>query len=167
LTDARNLLTLRVLPGAINGLINGALAWMVHGNATSIGLWTEGAYAIDLMVTGFLLPSISWLIVRPVMRKQASAGYGPDIAALPTLWLRHCMPTSLWGGALAIGAVGTLLGTVMVLVMQALGGPSFSGTTYVAFKSGYSALLAVILQPTLVFAAQQSLVKPAARTSFP
>jgi hypothetical protein len=165
LIDTRRLFALRVLPGAINGSINGVLAWMVHGSATSIGLWTEGAYAKDLVVTGFLLPSISWLIVRPVLRRQAGAGDSLDIAALPSPWLRNRMPTSLWGGAMAIGAVGTLLGAMAVLVMQALGGPSFSGTAYIAFKSAYSALLAGMLQPTLVFAALQPLVRPAARAS--
>ena len=167
MSAARDLFSLRLLPAAINGLINGTLAWMVHGTTASIGLWTEGAYGIDLLVTGFLLPSISWLIVRQLLRKQAAEGKRHDVATLPSPWLRHIMPTALLGGALVIGAAGTVLGAVAVLALQTLGGPSFSGSAYVAFKYAYSALLAGLLHPTLMYAAVQSLARPSVRTKRP
>lgn len=148
--ETRSLLSLRVWPAAINASINGALAWIAHGQVPSIGLWTEGAYGIYLLVTGFLLPSISWMIVRPLTRRQANGGKFRDLTPSPVPRLGRVMPTSLLGGALVIGATGTLLGAVAVLALQAFGEPSFSGPAYVGFKSAYSAMLSALLQPTLV-----------------
>jgi len=151
-------IALRVTPGAINGLMGSAIAWTAKSDTSTLGLWTEGAYAVDLMFTGFLLPSISWFIVRTVMRIRAQKGKDLEASKLPSPWLRHVMPTSFWGGGLFIGSVGTMVGCATVFVMQSLGSPTLDVSTYVAFKFAYSALLAAMIQPTLVHAALHPLV---------
>ena len=152
-------IALRVTPGAINGLVGSAIAWAAKSDASPLGLWTEGAYAVDLMFTGFLLPSISWFIVRTVMRIKALKGKDLEVSELPSPWLRHVMPTSFWGGGLFIGSVGTIVGCATVFVMQSLGSPTLDVSTYVALKFAYSALLAAMIQPTLVYAALNPLIQ--------
>lgn len=144
----------QLLPGLINGLLNGGIAWALHRGDTAIGLWDRGAYAYDLLATGFLLPAITWLILRPLLHRQAVAGKAPRLAGLPAPWLARWMPPSPWGGALAIGLIGMgLLGGSAVLAMQLLGAPAFSGNGYAVFKGLYGALVAATLQPAMVFAA--------------
>lgn len=151
---SRFIVAQQLTTGLINGLINGGIAWALHRGDTAIGLWDRGAYAHDLLATGFLLPTITWLILRPLLRRQARAGKAPRLDGLPTPWLARWMMPSLWGGALAIGLIGMgLLGGSAVLAMQLVGAPEFSGDGYAVFKGAYGALLAAALQPAMVFAA--------------
>ncbi|WP_050460994.1 hypothetical protein [Herbaspirillum autotrophicum] len=62
-TRGKFFLTQQLLPG----LINGAIAWAIHAGDSVIGLWDRGAYANDLLATGFLLPAITWFILRPLL----------------------------------------------------------------------------------------------------
>ncbi|MDB5870358.1 MAG: hypothetical protein JWP96_2690 [Polaromonas sp.] len=145
--------TQQVMPGLTNGLINGGIAWAIHRGETSLGLWERGGYAGDLLATGFFLPAITWLILQPLLRRQARAGKAPVLAGLPVPWLTRWMMPSLWAGGLTAGLIGMgLLGGGAVLAMQGLGAPEFSGNGYAVFKGVYGAWLAVILQPAMVFA---------------
>lgn len=147
-------MTQQLLPGLINGLLNGGIAWAQHSDATALGLWDRGAYATDLLATGFLLPALSWFILRPLLRRQAAAGKAPLLEGLATPQLARWMSPSLWGGSLSIGLMGMgLLGGGMVLALHLLGSPSFVGVDYALFKGAYGALLTIVLQPVMVFAA--------------
>jgi hypothetical protein len=153
-------LTQQLVPAIINGMINGGIAWGMHHSANSIGLWEHGAYAQDLLATGLLLPSITWFIVRPLLRSQATKGKAPDLQDVPTPWLDRWMPGSLWGGALRIGLIGmVLVGGAGVLAMTLAGAPDFSGPVYAVVKGIYAGLLTMALQPVMVFAA----LRPVAR----
>jgi hypothetical protein len=144
----------QVIPALINGLINGAIAWAMHRHTLELGLWDRGAYAVDLLATGFLLPAISWLIIRPLLQRQAAAGKAPLLAGLPRPWLLRWMHPTLWGGTAMIGLMGMLLvGGGVVLALQWAGSPDFAGTGYAAFKTAFGALVTLLLQPVMVFAA--------------
>lgn len=152
-TRGKFFLTQQLLPGLINGVINGAIAWAIHAGERDIGLWDRGAYAHDLLATGFLLPAITWFILRPMLHRQAALGNAFPLDGMAPPRLDRWMPPSLWGGAWMIGLAGLLLGGVAVLVMQMLGAPVFSGHVYAMFKGAYGALITIALQPVMVFAA--------------
>ncbi len=153
-TRQKFIITQQVLPGLINGLLNGGIAWAQHRDAAALGLWDQGAYATDLLATGFLLPALSWLIVRPLLRHQATTGKAPVLSGLSRPWLLRWMRPSLWGGTAAIGLMGLgLVGGGVVLALQLLGGPGFAGADYALFKGAYGTLLTLALQPVMVFAA--------------
>ena len=155
-TSARQqfIVSQQVVPALINGLINGAIAWAMHRHTLELGLWDRGAYAIDLLATGFLLPAISWLIILPLLQRQAAAGKAPMLAGVPRPRLLHWMPSTRWGGTAMIGLMGMLLvGGGVVLALQLAGSPDFSGSGYAVFKTAFGALVTVVLQPVMVFAA--------------
>lgn len=144
----------QLIPGLINGLINGWIAWAMNKGASAIGLWERGAYAVDLIATGFLMPALTWFILRPLLRHQRASGKAPALDGVTLPLFARRMSPSLWGGALIIGLLGAgLLGGSTLLIMQALGAPEFSGQSYAVFKGVYAALLTATLQPTMVFAA--------------
>lgn len=142
----------QITPAVINALLNGGIAWAMHRHSTSLGLWSSGGYGLDLIATGLLLPGITWLILHPLLCQQARNGRAPSLAGLPMPALVRWLPGSLWGGALAAGALGTVIGLLMAGVMQALGAPSFGGTSYALFKAAYGAVFPILLQPAMVFA---------------
>ena len=143
----------QLVPAIINALINGGIAWGMHHSTHSIGLWERGAYAHDLIATGFLLPVITWFIVRPLLRSQAQKGKAPSLEGVASPKLDRWMPSTLWGGTAFIGLAGLLLGGAAALVMALAGAPDFSGTNYAVIKGIYAALLSAALQPVMVFAA--------------
>lgn len=144
----------QLLPGLINAAINGYIAWAQHGQAMKVGLWDGGAYAVDLLATGFLLPAISWLILRPLLLRQQSQGKAPCLEGQRVPRLLPWMPSSLWRGSLVIGLLGmSLVGGSCLLVALALGQPGFAGPDYAMLKAAYAGLLTLALQPLMVFAA--------------
>ncbi len=146
----------QLTPGLINGLINGLIAWSMHRHTAALGLWTQGAYATDLIATGFLLPAISWLILRPLIGRQFKQGTAPQLETLPPPKLMKFMPTGLWTGTLVIGLMGMILvGGVSVVLLQLLGSPDIAGSDYAWFKGLFGMLLTLVLQPTMVFAAMK------------
>lgn len=146
----------QLTPGLINGLINGLIAWSMHRHTAALGLWTQGAYATDLIATGFLLPAISWLILRPLIGRQFKQGIAPQLETLPLPKLLKFMPTGLWTGTLVIGLMGMILvGGVSVVLLQVLGSPDIVGSDYAWFKGLFGMLLTLVLQPTMVFAAMK------------
>jgi hypothetical protein len=153
-TQCKFLMTQQLLPGLINGLLNGGIAWAQHHKTAALGLWAHGMYATDLLATGFLLPSLTWLILRPLLRRQARAGKAPVLAGLPMPRLVGWMTSSTWGGSLVIGLMGMgLVAGGTLLALQLLGSPSFVGTDYALFKGAFGALLTFVLQPVMVFSA--------------
>lgn len=151
--------TQQVVPALINALINGAIAWAMHRGTSALALWGDGGYAVDLLATGFLLPAITWLILHPLLRRQARAGKGPELHAVATPRLAAAIPGTLWRGAVVCGLLGSGLGLVAVMLLHAAGTPAPDGAAYAVGKGLYGAALAVILQPAMVFAA---LRRPAA-----
>ena len=146
----------QLTPGLINGLINGLIAWSMHRHTAALGLWTQGAYATDLIATGFLLPAISWLILRPLIGRQFKQGTAPQLETLPPPKLMKFMPTGFWTGTLVIGLMGMILvGGVSVVLLQLLGSPDIVGSDYSWFKGLFGMLLTLVLQPTMVFAAMK------------
>ena len=146
----------QLTPGLINGLINGLIAWSMHRHTAALGLWTQGAYATDLIATGFLLPAISWLILRPLIGRQFKQGTAPQLETLPPPKLMKFMPTGFWTGTLVIGLMGMILvGGVSVVLLQLLGSPDIVGSDYAWFKGLFGMLLTLVLQPTMVFVAMK------------
>lgn len=144
----------RLAPAAANFLINGLIAWWLHQDTLQLPLWGGSGYALDLMLTAALIPSITWLVVLPMLRKQAAKGKAPVLAGVPRPALERLIPDQRWPGFWAAFVIGLVVcGGVTVLALAALGAPAMSGTAFPWFKGAFSAMVAFVMQPALVFAA--------------
>lgn len=158
------LLHQRVVPATANFLINGLIAWWLHGATPQLALWGEHGYSIDLALTAALIPAITWLIVMPMLRKQAAAGRAPDLTGVPRPALARWMPGSLAGGFAASFVIGMVVcGLTTVAALAAIGAPVMSGGEFPWFKAAFSAMVAFVMQPVLVFAALQTPAHNSAR----
>jgi len=149
---SRFIVSQQLIPFVINAVLNGWIAWAIHKNDTALPLWGSNGYATDLIATGLLLPSITWLILWPLLFKQAAAGRAPATDGIPQPWGIRLMPSALWRGAVVIGLIGGFFGLVVAVIMQALGAPAMTGQNYAIFKGVYGGLFPVLLQPAMVFA---------------
>ena len=145
-------LSQQLIPALINALINGWIAWAMHSDEAAVPLWGHGGYATDLIATGVLLPGITWLILWPLLRRQAATGKAPTTDGVPSPWLSRLFPGTLWGGAAMAGALGGAVGVLAVAVLHVGGAPAMPGRGYALFKGLYGGLLPVLLQPSMVWA---------------
>ena len=152
--SARNrfIVTQQLVPFAINAVLNGWIAWALHKHDSALPLWGKDGYAMDLVMTGILLPGITWLIMWPLLLRQAAAGKAPVTDGVPTPWGIKLMPSTLWSGAAVIGLIGGVIGLLVTVIVQGFGAPALPGSTYALFKGVYGGLFPVLLQPAMVFA---------------
>jgi len=151
-TRSRFIVSQQLIPFVINAVLNGWIAWAMHHDNPAVPLLGNDGYASDLVATGVLLPGITWLILRPLLLKQAATGKGPATDGVPQPWGSRLLPSTLWRGAAVIGLIGGMIGLVVAGILLGLGAPAMPGETYAIFKGVYGGLFPVLLQPTMVFA---------------
>lgn len=149
---SRFIVSQQVIPFVINAVLNWWFAWAMHKDKAALPLWGHAGYASDLVATGVLLPGITWLILRPLLLKQAAGGKAPATDGVPTPWCTRFLPSTLWGGAAVIGLIGGAIGLLLSLALQGLGAPAVPGPEYAIYKGIYGGLFPILLQPSMVFA---------------
>lgn len=147
-----------LLPGVVNGFLNGVLAIFAHPWETVIEMWGHDAYGIDLLLTAFLLPAITWLIVRKLVRKIEDVRVPMSVCVRGSSKLAARLSTGRIVGSISWGACGVLLfGLPTLVCLQLLGAPNLRGITYAIFKGVYAATISASLQPIMACARIQFL----------
>jgi len=152
--------TQQLVPFVINAALNGWIAWAMHHEEAALPLWGAHGYAMDLVATGVLLPGITWLILWPLLRKQAAAGKAPALDGVPQPWCSGRLPGSPWGGAATIGVIGGVVGLAVAVLLHLLGAPDIPGPAYAVCKGLYGGLLPVLLQPSMAYAILERARRP-------
>jgi len=138
-------------PIVINFVLNALSAWIVYGRTPTIPVST---LVVDTLLTCFLIPFLTCLIVVPVVWQLVRQG---DLSAAAwsrdDFWWLRWLPDGKWARALAIGLAATVLGTIIISgVLLLLGIENMAGSTFVWFKAAYAAVLAVLITPFLALA---------------
>jgi hypothetical protein len=147
-----------------NFLLNGAIAWGLFRTATAVPLWGQQSVAGDTLITGFLLPFFTCLIVSRMVERRVTEGHVPRLAPaeLPrAAWPRR----STLARSLFLGLAGVLLAAVPVVAALSLSGFSgFEGLwPFVGFKATFAALLAAVVTPLVGWWALVRASSPTAR----
>jgi len=138
-------------PIVINFVLNALSAWIVYGRTPTIPVST---LVVDTLLTCFLIPFLTCLIVVPVVWQLVRQG---DLSAAAwsrdDFWWLRWLPDGKWARALAIGLAATVLGTIIISgVLLLLGIENMAGSTFVWFKAAYAAVLAALITPFLALA---------------
>ena len=139
-----------LVPGLINFALNAAIATWVLGAHERLTVWGEAGVGTDLLVTGFLLPFLTCLIVSQVIARQVRSG---KVEPLPAAALSdsglHERPIVVRAALLAVGAVALVsLPTVLALDWS---GASFSLAGFVVFKGVWAGALAAAISPPIAW----------------
>lgn len=139
----------------INFVLNGGIAYVLFRGAQSVPFLGPSSIVGDTVVTSFLLPFATCMIVTGLIDKAIATGNLTPLAPLPA--------GSLGGFFAARGkaARGALLGVaaVVLIALPTLFALSASGTEALArnaflwFKAGYAGALALIAQPAIAWLA--------------
>jgi cytochrome P450 len=138
-------------PTVINFLLNGAIAWLIYGRTPTILLAT---LTVDTLLTCFLIPFLTCLIVVPIVWQLVRQGETTVVAwSRVDFWWLRWLPNGKWARALAIGVATAVLGTLIIVgLLSLLGIDSMAGSSFVWFKAAYTAVVAAFVTPLLALA---------------
>lgn len=138
----------------VNALLNGAIAWALLQNQTTLSLRGEGGIAIDLVITAFVLCLLmSWITIT-LQHGKITSGQFPTIPAEQFGVLRKViryLPDRRIGAALCIGLAATLMfAAPTIALLGALGIEQLQVNRYLIFKSLWCGLIAALVCPLAV-----------------
>ncbi len=152
-----------LVPAGFNFVINGLIAWLLFRSLDTLTLWGEHGIAGDLLITAFLLPMLTCLIVSPLITKQvrnkklsvlSSALQAAQGMATKALVLR----------ALFLGVVGLIFAAAPIVwlldLVESQGVTIVLGSLdYALYKAVWAALMAMVITPVIAWWALQSASK--------
>lgn len=140
---------------AFNLLLNGGIAWLMFRSLETVPLWGDRSIAADTLGTLFFLPFFTCLVVTGLTHRQLRRG-----KLQPVAWRRDAhpalrrLPRATLARSLVLGAGAVaVVGPVAVASLGALGVEGMGFWTFVAFKAGVAAGLAVLFTPLIALCA--------------
>lgn len=136
-----------LVPGIINFILNGLIIWALYRGVPEVPLWGEPSYAVDLVITAFLLPFLTGLIVGPLVPPQVRQG---KVAALPgaVFPLAGMARRGVLVRSLLLGLMGVIFAAVpMVWLLDMANAQPLATMSYVWFKAIWAGMLAAVITP--------------------
>jgi cytochrome P450 len=130
------------------------IAWLLYQDQPVVRFWGPEGMIVDILLTSFLLPFLTCLIVVPVVWQMIEQGEQSTVpwTRFEVLWLSW-LPRGKWARAIAIGAATVLGGSVVLLgVLYLISLQSLNTTLAILLKATYSAALAAVITPLLALA---------------
>lgn len=157
LTEEQRLLLRRsfiITPAVINFVLIGGIAWVIHRGRSSVALWGADGMGIDIILTSFLLPFLTCLIVMLIVWRLFEQG---DQSAVSwtrfDFWWLAWLPQGKWARAVEIGAATALGGSAILLSgLDLLKIENLSPNGAIVLKASYGAVLAGLVTPLLALA---------------
>jgi hypothetical protein len=143
-----------LVPFGINFFLNGAIAWATFRAAESVPFQGASSIVGDTLVTSFLLPLLTCLIVTVLLQKQLDAGKATPFAAAPgALGGFLAARGKLLRGALLGVASVALVAVPTLLALSAVGVDALARDSFLWFKALYAGGLAALVQPAIAWLA--------------
>jgi len=135
--------------GAVfNLLLNAALAWTTYRSLPGVPHWGSPAVAGDLVLTSFLLPFLTGLVVTGTTRTRLRRGTLLPLERPRTAPRLARLPRASWKRAVLAGALVALAAAPPLLLgLAALGETYLRLADFVAFKALYTGALAALAAP--------------------
>ncbi|HEU4429762.1 MAG TPA: hypothetical protein VFT98_13455 [Myxococcota bacterium] len=144
-----------LVPFGINFVLNGAIAYAINRNASSIPFAGQASIVGDTVITSFLLPFLTCLIVTGLIHKQIAGGKLAALSSAPgsgAFGFLAARGKALRGALLGVAAVA-LVAAPTLLALGALGVDELARDAFLFFKAGYAGALAAIVQPIIAWVA--------------
>ena len=140
-----------VVPAVFNFALNAGIAWALFRSVATIPLWGESSVGGDLLVTAFLLPFLTSVIVSALVAREVRSGKVPALSpdqVSQSRWSRRS--ASLRG--LFLGSLSVLFGAIPLVWALSLGqAQPFPTSEFVLFKGVWTAMLALLVTPIVAW----------------
>lgn len=144
-----------LIPGVLNLVINGAIAYLIFGINDVINIWGESPnVGVDTIATFILLPLITTMIVTATTRKKVSSGKLAKIAYSTSISrILNYMPYSSFWRSVLFGLIGFVAAICVLALLQLLEIRRVEAQTLVLLKSLYTMVLGATLTPVIAILA--------------
>jgi hypothetical protein len=136
-----------IVSALFNFVLNAAIAWALFRTAVQVPLWGEQSVAGDTLITAFLLPFLTCLIVSRLVAKQVTQGHVPPLRADDPPLAAFSRRSTLARGTLLGVASVALAAVPVVAALHASGFAGFALWPFIGFKATFAALLAAAVTP--------------------
>ena len=128
-----------VVPTIFNFVLNGLICWALFRTAESVPLWGESSVGVDLLVTAFVLPFLTALIVSGIVSRELRAGKLPPLSS-------DQLPLSEW-----FKRSSFVRGLLLVWALDLGQAQPFTVSSFILFKAVWAGLLAMIFTPLVAW----------------
>lgn len=144
-----------LVPCVFNFLLNFGIAYAIFRSAESVPLLGQSSIVGDTVITSFLLPFATCLIVTGAIQKQIAAGKLAVRASAPSAGLAAFFAArGKTSRGVLIGAAAIVLCALPTLfVLSAAGVEELARNSFLWFKAGYAGALAALAQPAIAWLA--------------
>jgi hypothetical protein len=144
-----------LIPAFMNLAINWLIGWLMFRGKSIVPLWALESIGGDTLVTCFMLPAITCLIVTPIVRRHVRIGMVEPVdgsVAIPA-WLGFAH-RPLLRRAILFGLVPLVVfGGALAVVFPILGVSELAFQPFLTFKAGFSAVLGALVTPLIALLA--------------
>lgn len=142
-----------VITMAINLVLNAVIAIIAVGDRDSVPMWgaplVEPSVFWDLVGTLFLLPLFTSALVTAAVRRDIRLGAMSRLAPLPGVHHLLASP-SRWRRGAAFGGLAVIaLAPGLLAILFGLGWPDLSKSQFIAWHTGFSIVLGIVVTPPL------------------
>ena len=143
-----------IVPAIINFILNGLIAWLTFRGRRSVAVWGSGGIVTDTILTLFLLPALTCLLVVPIVWQIVERGDQSAVSwRRSDVWWLAWLPNDKWARAVAVGMATVFCGSFLLLgLLYMLRIENLSTSGYILFKAGYGGLLGASITPLLALA---------------
>jgi hypothetical protein len=149
-----------LVPFALNFVLNGAIAWAMFRGVESVPFLGQSGIVGDTLITSFLLPFATCLIVTGLIHKQLASGKLHALAVAPRSGIGSFLAArgkASRGALLGVAAVA-LLGVPTLALLSVAGVDALAHDAFLWFKAGYAGAVAAVAQPAIAWLALASRV---------
>lgn len=137
-----------VISALFNFALNGAIAWLLFRSLAHVPLWGEQSVAGDTLITAFLLPFLTGLIVTRLVARQVASGHLPPLRGADLPFSAGSRLSTFVRSAL-LGLAGVALAAALVAALHASDFGGFDLWPFIGFKAAFAALLAAAVTPLI------------------
>ena len=139
-----------LVPGLCTGLINGAIAWWLNLGSPELAFRGEPGLVGDFLITAFVLPQITCLIVSPLVIRQVRKGQVGALEPARSMAARLYSRSS-WLRGMLVGLLGMVIALPFLLLWSWQGPMVVTLNEYVGTKVGFTGVLGALVTPLIAW----------------
>ncbi len=141
--SARFVLLYAVMPTiVISFIVNLVISHALFGHLEQVNAWGAGALGPELVITSFMLPFITSLILIPLMRRAYKNGKADRIERFVSI--ACALPKNLLAASFVIGIISAAAaGSLAAFAIGMSNADVFGSANAIAIRTGFATLLAL------------------------
>lgn len=125
----------------ISFIINFLISRALFGHLVNVNAWGAGSLGMELVITSFMLPFITSLILIPLMRRAYKQGKVDGVERFASIG--SALPANMFAASVVIGIVSTAVaGSCAAVALGLSDADVYRPANAIAIRTGFATLMA-------------------------